>query len=85
MNRSRILVAVASVLVGLSPLALAQAPPGADSNWSGSGEFGLANATGNTKSLNADAKFKLGYEIDNWKDALFLDVNRAKSNVKSPL
>ncbi|MGH8216833.1 MAG: DUF481 domain-containing protein [Rhodanobacteraceae bacterium] len=86
MNRSRIMAVVATgALLGLPPLALAQAPAGADSNWSGTGEFGLANATGNTKSLNADAKFKLGYENDTWKDALFLDVNRAKSNVKSPV
>ena len=66
--------------------ALAWADPPADtSNWSGSGEFGLANATGNTKSLNVDAKFKLAYEDDIWKDAFFLDANRAKSNVKTPI
>ncbi|MGN6705092.1 MAG: DUF481 domain-containing protein [Rhodanobacter sp.] len=66
--------------------ALAWADPPADSsNWSGSGEFGLANATGNTKSLNMDAKFKLAYEDDIWKDAFFLDANRAKSNVKTPI
>ena len=65
-------------------LALAD-PPADSSNWSGSGEFGLANATGNTKSLNADAKFRLAYENDIWKDAFFLDANRAKSNVKTPI
>ncbi|TAN06705.1 MAG: DUF481 domain-containing protein [Rhodanobacteraceae bacterium] len=63
----------------------ASAPTAATSNWSGSGEFGLANATGNTKSLNIDAKFRLGYESDIWKDSFFLDANRAKSNVKVPI
>lgn len=66
-------------------LAWADSPPGSDSNWSGSGEFGLANATGNTRSLNVDAKFKLAYENDIWKDAFFLDANRAKSTVKTPI
>lgn len=85
MNRSRIMAIVAAgALFGLPLFALAQAP-GSASNWSGTGEFGLANATGNTQSLNADAKLKLAYENDTWKDAFFLDVNRAKSNVKSPV
>ena len=80
MKATRLLAAIAAV--GLPALALA-APPA--SNWSGSGEFGLANATGNTKSANMDAKFKLAYENDIWKDAFFLDANRAKSNVKTPI
>jgi putative salt-induced outer membrane protein len=84
MNRSRIMAVVAAAaLLGLPALVWAQAP--GTSNWSGTGEFGLANSTGNTKSLNADAKFKLAYEDDIWKDAFFLNVNRAKSNVKSPV
>ncbi|TAM91836.1 MAG: DUF481 domain-containing protein [Rhodanobacteraceae bacterium] len=69
----------------LPALALADAPADSNSGWSGSGEFGLANATGNTKSLNIDAKLKLGFEDDTWKDAFFLDANRAKSNVKVPV
>lgn len=66
-------------------VALADDPTPPPSGWNGSGEFGLANSTGNTKSLNVDAKLKLGYEDDTWKDALFLDANRAKSNVKVPV
>ncbi|TAN04689.1 MAG: DUF481 domain-containing protein [Rhodanobacteraceae bacterium] len=81
MKPSRVAALAAISALCLPVLALA-AP---DSNWSGSGEFGLANATGNTKSLNADAKLKLGYEDDTWKDAFFLDANRAKSNVKVPV
>ncbi|MGN6788068.1 MAG: DUF481 domain-containing protein [Rhodanobacteraceae bacterium] len=76
-------IAAAAAISALCVPALAFAAP--DSNWSGSGEFGLANATGNTKSLNVDAKFKLAYEDDIWKDAFFLDANRAKSNVKTPV
>jgi putative salt-induced outer membrane protein len=76
---------VAASALCLPAFALADAPATSTSNWSGSGEFGLANATGNTKSLNVDAKFKLGYESDIWKDSFFLDANRAKSNVKVPI
>ncbi|MGH8189935.1 MAG: DUF481 domain-containing protein [Rhodanobacteraceae bacterium] len=78
-------LAAATVLVALPVLAMADSPAGSNSDWSGSGEFGLADATGNTKSLNLDAKFKLAYEDDTWKDAFFLDANRAKSNIKTPV
>lgn len=87
MKRIRLIAAIAAIgVLGLPALALAADPPvSAASNWSGSGEFGLANATGNTQSLNVDAKFRLAYEDDTWKDAFFLDANRAKSNIKSPV
>jgi len=79
-------VAAFAAISALCIPTLAWADPPADfSNWSGSGEFGLANATGNTKSLNVDAKFRLAYENDIWKDAFFLDANRAKSNIKTPI
>jgi putative salt-induced outer membrane protein len=85
MKHTRMLFAAAVLSVlGLPALAVA-ATPDTQSNWSGTGEFGLANATGNTKSLNADAKFQLAYEDDTWKDAFFLNANRAKSNVKTPV
>lgn len=80
MKATRLLAAIAAV--GLPAFALA-APPA--SNWSGNGEFGLANSTGNTQSLNVDAKFRLTFEDDIWKDAFFLDADRAKSNIKSPV
>ena len=85
MKFPRIAALAAAVAVCLPVVALADAPAAATSGWSGSGEFGLANATGNTKSLNVDAKLKLGYEDDTWKDAFFLNANRAKSNVKTPV
>lgn len=86
MKRTRLLAATAAITALVLPaLALADTPTGTESGWNGSGEFGLANATGNTKSLNVDAKLKLGYEDDTWKDVFFLDFNRAKSNVKSPV
>jgi putative salt-induced outer membrane protein len=85
MNHSRIAVLAAISALCLPALALADPPDMSNSSWSGSGEFGFANATGNTKSLNLDAKFKLAYENDTWKDAFFLDANRAKSNVKTPV
>ena len=84
MKLFRIAVLAAVPALCIPALALADSPADT-SNWSGSGEFGLANATGNTKSLNVDAKFKLAYEDDIWKDAFFLDANRAKSNVKTPI
>lgn len=85
MKRTRMLLAAAALSVLGSPALVLAATPDANSSWSGSGEFGLANATGNTKSLNVDAKFKLAYEDDTWKDAFFLNANRAKSNVKTPV
>ncbi len=85
MKLSRVAALVAISTLCIPALAWADPPAGTDANWSGSGEFGLANATGNTKSANMDAKFKLAYENDIWKDAFFLDANRAKSNVKTPI
>ena len=85
MKSSRVAALAAISVLCLPALALADPPAGSNSGWSGSGEFGLANATGNTKSLNVDAKLKLGFEDDTWKDAFFLDANRAKSNVKVPV
>ena len=85
MKCSRIVALTAASVLCLPAFALAASPAFSDSGWSGSGEFGLANATGNTKSLNVDAKLKLAYESDTWKDAFFLDANRAKSNVKTPI
>jgi len=52
--------------------------------WSGSGELGFAAARGNTHSENLDAKLKLGYQDDTWKDDFFLSALRAKGEVKTP-
>jgi putative salt-induced outer membrane protein len=74
--------ALAAAIVLCAP-AIALAAP--DNGWNGSGELGLAQSNGNSKSLNVNAKLKLGYESDVWMDSLFLDANRAKSNVKIPI
>lgn len=46
--------------------------------WSGSGEFGYASATGNTRSQNINAKLGLNQENEQWKNNFFLDVLRTK-------
>lgn len=82
MKRTRILVAAMAITaLDLPTLVLADTPAASNSGWSGNGQFGLAAASGNTKSLNVDAKLNLTYEDDTWKDAFFLDSNQAKSNV----
>ncbi|MGH8126382.1 MAG: DUF481 domain-containing protein [Rhodanobacteraceae bacterium] len=85
MKTFRIAALAAVSALCLPAVALSAPPTLSNSDWSGSGEFGLANATGNTKSLNMDAKLKLNYENDTWKDAFFLDANRAKSNINTPI
>ncbi|HEU0277086.1 MAG TPA: DUF481 domain-containing protein [Rhodanobacteraceae bacterium] len=79
LQRAAMLAAISALCVP----ALALAAP--DNGWNGSGELGLAQSNGNSKSLNVNAKLKLGYESDVWMDSLFLDANRAKSNVKVPI
>jgi putative salt-induced outer membrane protein len=50
--------------------------------WSGSGEFGYASATGNTRSQNVNAKLGLNQENEQWKNSFFLDVLRTKVQQK---
>ncbi len=85
MKPARIAALAAVLVVCLPAFNAAEAADTPNSGWSGSGEFGLANSTGNTKSLNVDAKLNLSYQTDVWKDSFFLDANRAKSNVKVPV
>ena len=87
MTRIPTLAAITAAALLCAPALVFAAAPAASSpsGWTGSGEFGLAAASGNTKSLNIDAKLKFAYENDMWKDAFFLDANRAKSNVKVPV
>jgi putative salt-induced outer membrane protein len=47
--------------------------------WSGSGEFGFASATGNSRSQNINAKLGLNQENEQWKNSFFLDALRSKS------
>ncbi len=50
--------------------------------WTGSGEFGFASATGNTRSQNINAKLGLSQENDQWKNSFFLDALRSKNEQK---
>jgi len=50
--------------------------------WTGSGEFGYASATGNTRSQNINAKLGLSQENEQWKNNFFLDVLRTKVQQK---
>lgn len=47
--------------------------------WSGSGEFGFASATGNSRSENVNAKLGLSQENEQWKNNFFVDALRSKS------
>ena len=47
--------------------------------WSGSGEFGFASATGNTRSQNANGKLNLNQENEQWKNNFYVDFLRSKS------
>jgi len=61
--------------------ALAGDPPPPKQGWSGSGEAGLAAASGNTKSENINAKIDIKYNDDHWKDDFYLLALRNKANV----
>lgn len=50
--------------------------------WTGSGEFGFASATGNSRSQNINAKLGLNQENEQWKNSFFLDALRSKSQQK---
>ena len=52
-----------------------------DGNWHGSGEAGLAVASGNAKSQNLNAKLTLKKEDEQWKYDFFLEALRNKSTV----
>lgn len=47
--------------------------------WTGSGEFGFASATGNTRSQNVNAKLGLNQENEQWKNSFFVDALRSKA------
>ena len=52
-----------------------------DSGWSGSGEFGLAMARGNSSSDNANGKLTFTNEDDQWKHAYYLSALRNTAEV----
>jgi len=54
-----------------------------DGSWHGSGEAGLAVASGNAKSQNLNAKLTLKKEDEQWKYDFFLEAQRNKADVKT--
>ena len=68
----------------LIPLALLAALPLtalANDGWSGSGELGIAAASGNSKSENLNAKLEFKKEDETWKDHFYLNALRSKGEV----
>ncbi|MHC1478724.1 DUF481 domain-containing protein [Frateuria aurantia] len=60
------------------------ATPVPKSNWSGSGELGYADASGNSRSQNGNAKLNVKYEDEYWRDQAYLNALRSSSdNVSS--
>ncbi|HEY8329118.1 MAG TPA: DUF481 domain-containing protein [Rhodanobacter sp.] len=55
------------------------ANPADNGGWTGSGEFGFASATGNSRSENVNAKLGLSQENEQWKNNFFIDALRSKS------
>jgi putative salt-induced outer membrane protein len=72
---------------GAAPAAAAPADAGGNGassaanngGWSGSGEFGFASATGNTRSQNINGKLNLNQENEQWKNNFYVDFLRSKS------
>ncbi|MEO8802794.1 MAG: DUF481 domain-containing protein [Rudaea sp.] len=73
---------LASAILLALPLAALADPPA--QGWSGSGEAGLAIASGNTKSQNVNAKLDLKYNDDTWKDVFTFTAQRNKASVVNP-
>jgi putative salt-induced outer membrane protein len=78
--KSTLLASAILLALPLGALA-ADPPPPPPQGWSGSGEAGLAVASGNTKSQNVNAKIDLKFNDDRWKDDFYLLAIRNKANV----
>jgi putative salt-induced outer membrane protein len=64
-----------------APVAGADASSASDNDgWKGSGEFGYASATGNSRTENANAKLGLSQENDYWKNNFYLNGLRSKGD-----
>jgi putative salt-induced outer membrane protein len=76
------LTSIASALLLALPLvALADDPPAPKEGFAGSGEAGLAVASGNTKSENINVKVDLKFNDDRWKDDFYVLAVRNKADV----
>ncbi len=71
----KIAILAGAVLLAVPVFASAQTD---DTDWSGSGELGLALTTGNTKSQNLNAKLAFKKEDATWKHNFFLNALRSK-------
>jgi putative salt-induced outer membrane protein len=73
---------VSTILLVLPLTALAaDPPPPPPTGWSGSAEFGLALATGNTKSQNLNLALDLKFNDDRWKDDFYFAAVRNENDV----
>ncbi len=77
---------IASVLLATFATFAAQAQDAAPASntggWTGSGEFGFASATGNSRSQNLNAKLGLSQDNDQWKNSFYVEALRSKSQQK---
>ncbi len=62
-------------------LALPLTASAQNSDWSGTGEFGLAMARGNAKSDNANGKIAFTNEDEQWKHSFYLSALRNKAEI----
>lgn len=78
MNR----LVISALVFAVPAAALGAEPPAAPApGWSGSGEAGLAAASGNTRSENLNAKVALKYSDARWKNEITASALRNKGNV----
>jgi len=72
---------ILSAALAAVPVAALADGPATPQGWSGTGEAGLAVASGNTRSQNLNAKLDLKFNDDRWKDDFYLLAQRNKSSV----
>jgi putative salt-induced outer membrane protein len=82
MNKPLIASLLLATLASFAVQAQDTAPAASAGGWSGSGEFGFASATGNSRSQNLNAKLGLNQENDQWKNTFYVDALRSKSQQK---
>lgn len=76
------LLVIGTLLAAVPAVTLAgDGPPPPAQGWSGSGEAGLAAASGNTRSENVNAKVVLKYNDARWKNEFNATAQRNKGSV----
>jgi putative salt-induced outer membrane protein len=79
MNKTLMASVLLAACASFGVQAQSTSSPESNGGWSGSGEFGFASSTGNSRSQNVNAKLGLSKENDQWKNSFFLDGLRSKS------